>query len=146
MSNLINHAKTELDCIGMKENNEDEMNLDMRKCILDVIQVFANQGHSGFSANYAANIISKLMKFEPLSPLTGEDSEWSDVSEIGGANDGSLFQNKRCSHVFKDDVGAWDIDGKIFVRPNGECFTNSDSKVPITFPYGPQTEIVEVDE
>lgn len=54
-------------------------------------------------------------------------------------------QNKRCSHVFKDkDGNAYDIDGKVFREPDGCCFTSKDSFVPVTFPYTPKTEYVDV--
>ena len=74
MSTFLNYAKSEFDIIGMTEDSEDEINQDMRKCILDIVQMFADQGHSGFSASYAINILEKLLRYEPLSPLTGEDS------------------------------------------------------------------------
>jgi hypothetical protein len=77
--------------------------------------------------------------------LTGEDWEWSDVRHN---SDGSIhYQNKRCSHVFKDETGAYDINGKVFYEwytdENGEKFkshyTSRDSRVPVTFPYIPTT-------
>ena len=77
MSNLLSHAKHELDLIGMIDNgDETDMNTMMRRHILMMMEVFSNEGHSGFSASYAANAISKLMMYKPLSPLTGEDDEW----------------------------------------------------------------------
>lgn len=64
--------------------------------------------------------------------------EWTEASE-------GVFQNRRCSRVFKDAAGsAYDINGKVFVEPNGVGFTSSDSRVPVTFPYVPATEYVNV--
>jgi len=57
-----------------------------------------------------------------------------------------LWQNNRCSHVFKDADGAWDIDGKIFTDPQGCSYTNRDSRVMIEFPYVPKREYVNVDD
>ena len=97
-------------------------------------------------------MFSTLAEFEPLVPLTGEDWEWSDVSEFGGRDDGPLYQNKRCSHVFKDSKGAYDIDGIVWYdwhtdEKTGERhkvhFTSRDSRVPVTFPYTPKTEYIE---
>lgn len=145
---LIDFAKSELDIIGMTENS-DELDSLMRSNILDIITKFAEQGHSGFSANYAVTILGKLLNYEPLTPLTGEDSEWSDVAIHNGGN--ILYQNKRCSRIFKDESGSYDIDGKVFVETwvdeNGENhsahFVNKDSRVYIEFPYTPKTEFVE---
>ena len=143
MSNLLSHAKDELNRIGMTEDSPDEMNVMMRKHILHMMQEFANEGHSGFSASYAISILTKLMEFKPLSPLTGEDSEWGDVREYG---ESPSWQNKRRSSVFKNADGTcYDIDGKVFwewcmpyeegEKPHKSYYTNQDSRVPVTFPY-----------
>ena len=87
--------------------------------------------------------------FEPLVPLTGEDWEWVDVSDLSGR---TLYQNKRCSHVFKDDNGAYDMHGIVWYEwytdeETGEkyksTFTSRESRVPVTFPYTPKTEYKE---
>ena len=138
---LIAFAKSELDHIGMVENHEDEMNRQMRAHILLMVQTFADEGHSGFSAQYALNCLTKLLAFEPLCPLTGEDSEWSVVEE----GDKPLRQNKRCSRVFKSaDGSAYDSEAIIFVDPEGNTYTSRDSKLDIKFPYTPTRKYVNV--
>jgi hypothetical protein len=141
-SGFLRHAKRELDAIGMKEEDPDTMNGAMRKHILHMVGEFAKEGHSGFSAEYARDILNKLFGYEPLCPLTGEDSEWNDVRQYGS---NPVWQNNRCSRVFKDSDGiAYDIDGKIFVEPNGCSYTNIASRVDVTFPYTPKSEYIEV--
>jgi hypothetical protein len=140
---LIEHAKTELDYIGMTENSPDEMNVMMRKHLLHMVEEFAKEGHSGFSSSYAINALTKLFRYEPLSPLTGDDDEWEEVGTRYGGE--PLYQNKRCSRIFKDDSGTYDIDGKVFIDKHG-AFTNKDSRVYITFPYTPTTEYVYLEE
>lgn len=147
---LLSHAEKELDLIGLTD--KDEYNGMMRKHILHMIKEFSDEGHSGFSANYAISILSKLLAYKPLSPLTGNDDEWVDVSQYGGKGDRPLFQNNRRSSVFKDDTGAWDIDAKVFwewaQRPYDEdeegypgvktyktYYTGKGSQMPVTFPY-----------
>ena len=137
---LLSYAESELDHIGLTE--EDEYNGMMRKHILHMIKEFADEGHSGFSAQYAIDILSKLLSFKPLTPLTGEDDEWCDVSEYSGT---TTYQNKRCSYVFKEgkDGEAYNIDGKVFWEwykdEDGNAFKSyygcRDSRVPVTFPY-----------
>jgi hypothetical protein len=147
MSNILSHAMRELDLIGMTEDSPDEMNQMMRKHILHMMQEFANEGHSGFSASYAINILTKLLDFKPLTPLTGADDEWNEISRSMGGN--IRWQNNRRSSVFKDDNGeVYDIDGKVFWEwmpdldengPTGKAhksyYTSRDSRVPVTFPY-----------
>ena len=142
MSNILDYAKDELNRIGMTEDSSDEMNVMMRKHILHMMNEFAEEGHSGFSASYAISILTKLMDFKPLSPLTGEDDEWGDVREYG---ESPSWQNKRRSSVFKNADGTcYDIDGKVFWewykdeegdKPYKSYYTNRDSRVPVTFPY-----------
>ena len=145
MSNLLSHAMDELDRIGMTEDSTDEMNVMMRKHVLHMMQEFANEGHSGFSASYAIGILTKLLDFKPLSPLTGEDDEWVNVRDYGPE---PHYQNKRRSSVFKDaDGSCYDIDGKVFwewampyegrepQEPYKSYYTSRDSSVPVTFPY-----------
>lgn len=148
MSNCLDYVKKELELIGMGENSED-INLMMHNSIIELVKVFSDQGFSGFSASYAISCLEKLLRFEPLSPLTGEDSEWNECSD-------GYFQNNRCSRVFKSndrfDGKPYDIDGKVFVEhyinDEGEegtsSYTNADSHVVVTFPYTPKTEYVDV--
>lgn len=149
---LRKHAEHELDLIGMTEDSSDEMNRMMRVHILRMVDEFTQEGHSGFSANYAINILSKVLRFKPLSPLTGEDSEWNVIettrSHLGGEKP-VTWQNRRYSSVFKSvKEGAYDIDGRVFWewnshpeidggKPYKSHFTSIDSKVPVTFPYTP---------
>lgn len=146
MSDLLQHAKKELDIIGMTENG-DEYNTMMRNAILEIVEIFSKQEHSGFSANYAINLIEKLLRYEPLSPLTGEDSEWNEVRD-------NLLQNNRLSSVFKKiDTGyVYDIDGKVFIEHyrdaegnESRCsYTSLDSRVAVEFPYTKKTEYVDL--
>lgn len=127
---------------------DDEMQEAICNHVLKLLEVFSDEGHSGSTAPYTVNVFQKLAMFEPLVPLTGEDWEWNEVHD-------GVFQNKRCSHVFKQadrfDGQAYDIDGIIFydwyTNENGEksksYFTGRDSCVPITFPYTPTKEYKE---
>ena len=141
MANLVSYAESELARIGMGADSTEEMNKAMHDHIITMVNAFADEGHSGFSAGYALSILKKLLAYEPLTPLTGEDDEWVEVMD-------GVFQNKRCSRVFKQadrfDGQAYDINGKVFVEENGAAFTSSDSRVPVTFPYEPKTEYVKV--
>jgi hypothetical protein len=105
--------------------------------IKELIHVFASQGHSGASAAITADVLGKLLRYEPVGPLTGEPSEWAEVAD-------GIFQNKRCGRVFKQadrfNGQAYDLDGVVWEDPDGGRFTNRDSMVPITFPYTPRTE------
>lgn len=138
---LIEYAKKELDLIGLGEDDRtgETPDYQMRDHILRMVDEFSQEGHSGFSASYALNIISRVLAYKPLSPLTGEDSEWNEVGE-------DLWQNRRASNVFKTTEGAYWQDGIVFWEwysapdvndgePYKVYFTSRDSRVSITFPF-----------
>lgn len=66
---MIEYAKRELELIGKDEDGMQEL---MNKNILEIVEIFSKQGHSGFSAGYALNVLERLLKYKPLTPLTGE--------------------------------------------------------------------------
>lgn len=147
-SALYEYAKKELERIekGCKDEESLSMQQAIDKNILELINVFSNQHHSGFTATYVIDILQRLLHYKPLTPLTGEDDEWEDVTSYG--YDTPTFQNKRCSAVFKDDKGAYWVEGKIFSSDLGHTwYTNSDSCVPVTFPFNvpDKSEVVVID-
>lgn len=128
---LLDYAKRELEQISKDEDGMQEM---MNKDILEIVEKFSEQGHSGFSASYALSVLERILRFKPISPLTGEDDEWNECSRDG------VFQNNRCSSVFKQKDGTFeDIDG-IIVSDNGGItwFSSGRFRKKITFPYFPQ--------
>lgn len=143
--NTVRHAEREFLAAGyipLDQEQEDGPNKWIQENVLELLEVFSRQGHSGFSAPYAVDVFRKLAMHEPLVPLSGADDEWNEVGE-------GVFQNNRCSHVFKDkdrfNGQAYDINGRIFREPDGACYTSGDSCVPVTFPYTPKREYVDVD-
>jgi hypothetical protein len=144
MSNLKFHAQNEFVAAGWCDTNgvfKDEMQQLICENILELLEVFSKHNYSGSSAPYAINLFSTLAKFKPIAPLTGEDCEWVDVAEYNGS---LMWQNKRCSSVFKDETGTYDIDGRVFWEwyRNNETdevyktyFTSKGSRVYINFPY-----------
>jgi hypothetical protein len=142
MASTVKHAKRELALLGytpLDQEQEDGPNKWAQENILQLLEVFDKQEKTLESARYVIGMFFKLASFEPLRPLTGEDSEWEKV-------DYQTFENIRYPRVFKNiNTGiAFDIEGKIFEYPDGARFTSKDSIVEITFPYTPRTEIVKV--
>lgn len=135
-SNLVTYAEKELRLAGWYDKDAFYGDL-VPKAILRMVREFADEGHSGMSANLCIALFKKVAAFEPLTPLTGADSEWNEIGE-------KRFQNRRCGHVFKDEDGrAYDSEGRVFRDPDGGCYTSRDSRVFIEFPYTPKTEYVD---
>lgn len=138
----INHAKRELALIGYNVNpdpNSEDVNDFAVLSILELIDTFRKQGHSGFSANYVLNIFNKLARLETLSPLTGNDDEWTKV--YSDENEISYMNNRDC-RIFKHV----DLKNKkekcillnhyVFVDKNNCSFSSEKSSIPIDkFPF-----------
>lgn len=134
---LIGHAKREFSSVWPEQDDMQDL---MKQNIIELLQVFSAQGHSGFSAGYCISAFEKLAMFKPIGPLTGEAHEWSEPY----CHEGTC-QNRRDGRVFKEADGtAYFIDGKIFREPDGACFTSRESRVYITeWPYTPVSIYVD---
>lgn len=144
MSNLLKHAERELSLIGY--DGTDEYDNKAKKAILELIETFAKQRHSGFSAGYVVSLFNKLARYETLSPLTGNDDEWNEIPD-NQPQHGVLFQNNRNSAVFKTDEGCYYLDAIVWVNETGDTFTNGKSRGYIkSFPFTPKTFYVRVNE
>ena len=133
MSNMLSWAEDELKRYGF-----DFYGDNMNKAVLEVLKTLVDQGHSNMSASIVIQLVDRLWSWKPLTPLTGEDDEWSDMLDP----DGNTIQNKRYSAVFKNkETGeCYDVEGIVFEEPYEDhyiSFTCNKSKVPVTFPYMP---------
>lgn len=135
---LVEYAKRELDRIPKDKDGIQEM---INKDIIEIIEALSKQGHSGFSATYAINVLERLMRFKPLSPITEDPEEWNIIREDNGIQ---TLQARRCSSVFMEKtlsgvmIRCEDIDG-IIVSDNGGItwFSSGRFRKEVTLPYLP---------
>lgn len=108
MSNLIDHAKYELNKAGMFDSDADYGGA-LGNAVLELITTFAGQGHSGMSAAMTISMFTELASFKPLSGITSDPDEWVHVFDEG---DQPTWQNKRRNTSFSRDGGKtwYDID------------------------------------
>jgi len=128
MTNTQSHAQVELDILS--KSVPDALILEFREEILALCDKFGKSGQSGGSAPYVAGALSsavkKLCMFQTIAPLTGEDSEWGDITQENGGE--MFYQNKRNSAVFKDKNGAWYLDAIVWCADTpGESGNNWDN-------------------
>ncbi len=136
-SNLETYAESELRRAGAFDEDGAYMG-SLGPAVMKMVKIFAEEGHSGTSASLAINMFQRVARFQPLTPLTGDDDEWNECGD-------GVWQNRRSPRVFKEADGrAYDIEGRVFREPSGVCFTNKDSFVYVDFPYTPATEYVDV--
>ena len=99
---LLEHAEREMKLVGL-DKEDSEYNGMIYDAVMKMMKVFADEGHSGFSAMKVLAVFDRLAKFKPLSPLTNDPKEWNDVSEMSGGN--PMWQNNRDSECFSKDCG-----------------------------------------
>ncbi len=100
MSNLIEHAKEELTRAGLFADDSDYGGM-LGDAVLELISVFAGQGHSGMSAEMVTDIFSRLARYQTLTSLTDDPTEWMQV-EMGKQD---CWQSRRRPDAFSLDGG-----------------------------------------
>jgi hypothetical protein len=142
---LESHAERELKLAGIHEKDADYGGM-LYEAVMELVRVFAAQGHSGSSASRTIDLFSKVAGYKNLIPITGADHEWNDVG-----ND--MLQNNRVSSVFKEkSTGrAYYLDAIVWRTPNGGAWSGKASGVSSrqyirSFPFIPKTFYIDVNE
>ena len=132
---LVEFAEKELDII-LKNCTDDEgrkMQKAINRDILDIIKLFSEQGHSGFSAQYSMTMLKRLMDYKPLTPIEDNEEDWTKLDY----DDDLAYQCSRCPSLFKDKQGrVYNVEGKVFSDDNGHTwYTCGDSRIYVELPY-----------
>ncbi len=149
INNYVEHFNREMNVL---KNQEDELVIyPFIPAIEYFLQIMNEEGHSGHSAPYAIKAImsalENTMQFKPLSPITGVDSEWDDVSAYSGDNS---LQNKRLSSLFKYPDGKIKYLDAIVWDGGLGGFTGTvegiRSMQEVILPFTPKTFYIKVEE
>lgn len=131
--------------------------------ILALTEKFGKSGQSGGSAPFTAIALAKAIKKlclqKPICPITGIEEEWMDVANLGDGDSDILYQNKRCSALFKNKDGrCWYLDAIAFKTANGDLWSSAFLLNPglaikyfsrqyvKSFPFTPKTFYIDVNE
>jgi hypothetical protein len=101
MSNLMKHARQEMRLAGLYNEGADYDGM-IPAAVLEVVEVFAKQGHSGMSAEITLSILEKVLRFKTLKPINSDPQYWMDVGEITGV---MQWQSTRDPNYFSEDGG-----------------------------------------
>ena len=163
-SNLIKHAKREFARMGyipLDQDQEDGPNKWIQENVLELLRVFSNQGHSGFSAKYCISYFNTLANYKLLSPVKSEDEfDFLDIKEIDCFKViDSTRQSRVCNSVFLESKykSPYFLEGIVFKEGN-DCFTGTiclkypngaigllSSDSFIKYPFMPKTFTLEIE-
>jgi hypothetical protein len=118
-SRLVEHALRELRLFNAATPPEDQVVVERDRPYdpdrddsdaMQLIRLFASQGHSGGSAPGTIKLFAHLAMFGVLTPLTAAPEEWNSIGAQMGGSD--LWQSTRDSSCFSTDAGRtyYDID------------------------------------
>ena len=110
------------------EPGEKEMQNKMNNDVLELLKVFSEQGHSGFSASIATRLFYKLANYKLVTEVEDNPDDWNEYG-----------QHKYITSIFKREDGTcYYMYGRLFAEPNSDnFFYNKASNVDITFPIKP---------
>lgn len=147
-TNTGKHAKVEIEALA--KNTPDHVLKGMEEEIVALADAFGRSGQSGGLAPYVSEVISRIVRAlcmqEPVSALTGEDDEWEEIAKDEAE---PLYQNKRCSALFKIGPRIRYINAVTFVDENGNGFGGviegiSSVQLVKSFPFKPKTFLINV--
>ena len=131
-SGLYQHAMYELKAAGVLDKDSDYNGM-LGEAVLEIVKIFAKQGHSGGSAAMTIAMLEKLLRYEQLTPITDSPDEWTNVAERYGEGMGNeengdgkyWWQSKRNPALFSTDGGKtyYSVDDK-----NREIVTSEKAK------------------
>lgn len=106
---LVKHAKKELKLAGLMSKGSDYDGM-LGKAVIELIEAFSKQGHSGYSASQTIQLFVRLAQYQNITPIGSTPDEWQEVSVENGKT--LLWQNTRRSSTFSRDGGKtwYDID------------------------------------
>lgn len=152
------HAKKEFEILN--RTVKDAIIAPFEAEILALCEKFGKSGQSGGSAPMTASAISQAVKSlllqEPICDITGIDEEWIDVADMN--NGETLYQNNRCSAIFKhNDGNCHYVDAIIFKTQKGFTYNSGSVIMPDgsiigskqkikSFPFKPKTFYIDVIE
>lgn len=119
-------------------NMDDEYGLMVCEAVLELLDVFSMQGHSGFSAPYTLYYFNKLANHEPINLIDNPmlDGEYDDVSEISCLPIGTMLQSNILYNMFSNDSGEnwYLLLDEIYLDDTGARYSKC-YQLPVTFPF-----------
>lgn len=116
--NLVDFANKELDLAGLMDQDSDYDGM-LGQATIELVKTFADQGHSGMSADLVRDLFNRLSNYQPLTAITDNPDDWMEIGEQDPrtpTGQGAVWQCKRNPSLFSEDGGKtyYNIDDEKF--------------------------------
>ena len=113
------------------------------KSALKAYKSLAEDGHSGMSFSFTRDILERLMRHEPLTPITDDDFKGGNLSysdeDLASMGLKSEIQCPRMSSLFRKET----VDGKVTYCDVNRAYSVNVETPSDTFSCGRETNIVD---
>ena len=137
-STMTDWARNELQLAGLFDKESDYEGM-LGEAVMELMDKFAEQGHSGFSASLVSSIFDRLSHWKPLSELTNDPAEWMEVTDHQEARTPGLkgpvkcYQSRRSPDCFSED------GGQTYYSIDDPCFEGTEENGVTFMRYCPET-------
>lgn len=158
--NMIEWAENEIRIALARENENDDFYEYSKACYESALKAYKSlcgDGHSGMSISIARNILNRLIKHQPLTPIEDTEDVWAEHFNMREDDRIKVYQCKRMGCFWKDafpdgTVRYQDNERAYGVNMNyPECTYHSglitrivNEMYPITMPYCPPNQPFKV--
>lgn len=153
---MIDWAENEIRIALARENENDGFYEYIKACYESALKAYKSlcgDGHSGMSISVTRNILNRLIKQQPLTPIEDAEDVWTEISGMLKDDRIKVYQCKRMSCFWKDvypdgtvryhdnerACGVYMNDPEITYH-SGLTTRIVDEMYPITMPYCPPNQ------
>lgn len=142
--NMIEWAENEIRIALARENENDSSYEYIKAChesALKALKSLCGAGHSGMSISVTRNILDRLIKHQPLTPIEDTEDVWTETEHLGMREDNRIkvYQCKRMGCFWKEVFP----DGTIRYNDYDRAYGANINDPEITYHSGLTTRIVD---
>lgn len=154
--NMIEWAENEIRIALARENENDSFYQYVKACHESALKAYKSlcgDGHSGMSISITRNILDRLIKHQPLTPIEDTEDVWTEKFWKREDDQNRLYQCNRMTcfwkHVYPDGTIIYSDNERVcgVNMNNPECIYYSglatrivDEMYPIAMPYYPPNQ------
>ena len=154
--NMIDWAENEIRIALARENENDDFYEYIKACHESALKAYkslCNDEHSGMSISVTQNILNRLIRHQPLTPIEDAEDVWTEHFSMQEDDRIKVYQCKRMScfwkNVYPDGTIRYqdnnracgvDVNNPVCTYHSGLATRIVDEMYPIAMPYCPPNQ------